>query len=40
MPVVHLSASLFTRPKPMMLAIPFPPGSQNKDPLSSTHKRH
>ncbi|KDV15312.1 ferredoxin [Escherichia coli O111:NM str. 01-3076] len=26
MPIVHLSASLFTGPKPMMLAIPFPPG--------------
>ncbi|EOK7873200.1 ferredoxin, partial [Escherichia coli] len=25
MPIVHLSASLFTGPKPMMLAIPFPP---------------
>ncbi|EFI9169680.1 ferredoxin, partial [Escherichia coli] len=24
MPIVHLSASLFTGPKPMMLAIPFP----------------
>ncbi|EOK5670252.1 ferredoxin, partial [Escherichia coli] len=23
MPIVHLSASLFTGPKPMMLAIPF-----------------
>ncbi|HAH3363175.1 TPA: ferredoxin [Escherichia coli] len=40
MPVVHLSAPLFTGPKPMMLAILFPPGSQNKYPLSSMHKRH
>lgn len=32
-PVVHFSASLFTGPKPTMLAVPFPPGSLNKYPL-------
>ncbi len=26
-PVVHLSTSLFTGPKPVMLAVPFPLGS-------------
>ncbi|ASO86841.1 hypothetical protein ECRN5871_0242 [Escherichia coli RN587/1] len=32
-PVVHFSASLFTGPKPTMLAVPFPPGLLNKYPL-------